>query len=147
MVDTNPASDRYFDLSLRLLTTFVLFSLACCVAFLAYRWSEPWRTKKDQIQNESHAVPAAVAPPAKVVSPAPADVILMDPHKTFQCTKQGHPSFSDRACDSDTGSEQILPLNSIQATPPTVPTTVAPTVAPSAAPTAPPTAPQAGATH
>jgi len=112
MDEANPTSDRYFDLSLRLLTIFVLVSLVACVAFLSYRWLYP----------HLHDTPAApvgprdpvVASPAPTpqAAPAPTDQILMDPRKTFRCTEQGRVTFSDRACD--TGSEKILPLNQPQ---------------------------------
>ncbi len=109
MAETNPASDRYFDLSLRLLTIFVLASLICCVAFLAYRWLVPHLRRAPSAPMEAPS--SVIVPPAdsSVTAPAPADEILMDPHKTFRCIEQGRVSYSDRACDS--GAEQILPLN------------------------------------
>jgi hypothetical protein len=112
MDDANPASDRYFDLSLRLLTIFVLVSLVCCVAFLSYRWLGPrlLRTPVAPIEPRDSVV---VSPePSSVSVPVPADEVLMDPHKTFRCVEQGRVTFSDRACDS--GSVQILPLQPSQ---------------------------------
>jgi hypothetical protein len=106
MDEANPASDRYFDLSLRLLTIFVLVSLVCCVAFLSYRWLGPRLLR-------APAAPVQLRNPV-VVSPAPADQILMDPHKTFRCVEQGKVTFSDRSCD--TGAVQLLPLNPAQPT-------------------------------
>jgi len=112
MDDTGSTSDRYFDLSLRLLTIFVLVSLACCVGFLSYRWLEPlWHAAPATPLQPSNS--AAVPPePTSQGAPAPADEILMDPHKTFRCVEQGRVTFSDRACDS--GSVQIIPLNPSQ---------------------------------
>jgi hypothetical protein len=113
MDDANPmndanASDRYFDLSLRLLTIFVLVSLVCCVAFLSYRWLAPHLLRTPAAPVEARgAVVVSPAPAAQKV-PAPADEVLMDPRKTFRCVEEGKVTFSDRACDS--GSIQIIPL-------------------------------------
>jgi hypothetical protein len=112
MSEANPVSDRYFDLSLRLLTIFVLVSLACCVAFLSYRWIGPHlrRTPEAPVARRSSVV---VSPaPASDAAPAPVDQVLMDPHKAFRCVEQGKVTFSDRACDS--GSVQTLPLTPAQ---------------------------------
>ena len=107
MDEANPASDRYFDVSLRLLTIFVLVSLVACVGFLSYRWLEP-RFNKPAPPAEA-AAPAITSPaPAAETKPAPVDEVLMDPHKTFRCVEKGKVTFSDRACDS--GSVQMLPL-------------------------------------
>ncbi len=114
MDEANPASDRYFDLSLRLLTIFVLVSLVCCVAFLSYRWLAPrlLRAPAAPVQLRN---PVVVSPaPAAEAAPAPADQTLMDPHKTFRCVEQGKVTFSDRSCD--TGAVQLLPLNPAQPT-------------------------------
>jgi hypothetical protein len=115
MDEANPTSDRYFDLSLRLLTIFVLVSLVACVAFLSYRWLSPRFFKEPTPPVETHN-PVVVSPaPTSEATPAPTDKILMDPRKTFRCVEQGRVTFSDRACD--TGSEQILPLNAPQPPP------------------------------
>jgi hypothetical protein len=114
MNDTNPisdgsgASDRYFDLSLRLLTIFVLVSLVCCVGFLAYRWVRPHLLKQPLAPVEARGAVLVSPVPAAQTAPAPADEVLMDPRKTFRCVEQGKVTFSDRACDS--GSIQIIPL-------------------------------------
>jgi hypothetical protein len=108
MADLNPNSDRYFDLSLRLLTIFVLVSLVCCVTYLGWNWLGPLLTKPTVSRAVSPAAVAPAPPPAAVATPAPADEVLMDPHKTFRCIEKGHVSFSDRACDS--GPEQLLPM-------------------------------------
>jgi hypothetical protein len=109
MDEANPTSDRYFDLSLRLLTIFVLVSLVACVAFLSYRWLSP-RFQSAPATPVGRRDPVVVSPaPAAEAVPAPTDQILMDPRKTFRCVEQGRVTFSDRACD--TGSVQILPLN------------------------------------
>ncbi|HUD25521.1 MAG TPA: hypothetical protein VMQ45_07540 [Burkholderiaceae bacterium] len=107
MNDASGASDRYFDLSLRLLTIFVLVSLVCCVAFLTYRWVAPHLLKRPAAPVEARG-PVLMSPaPAAQTAPAPADEVLMDPRKTFRCVEQGKVTFSDRACDS--GSIQIIP--------------------------------------
>ncbi len=108
MDEGNPASDRYFDLSLRLLTIFVLVSLVACVGFLSYRWVGPrWFNKPAPPADPP--VPAVTSPaPAAETKPAPVDEVLMDPRKTFRCVEKGKVTFSDRACDS--GSVQMLPL-------------------------------------
>jgi len=110
MEEANPNSDRYFDLSLRLLTIFVLVSLVCCVGFLAYRWIGPRLSSSVAAPIESHAPSAPSRAPAAAAAPPAADQILMDPRKTFKCEERGKAvTFSDRPCDS--GSIQILPLN------------------------------------
>lgn len=117
MDEADTHSDRYFDLSLRLLTIFVLVSLVCCVAFLSYRW---WQDRFGSTPTAPIELrkPVVVAPaPTVPAAPAPADQILMDPHKTFRCIEQGRVTFSDRACDS--GSVQVIPLNPPQ--PPAAP--------------------------
>jgi hypothetical protein len=112
MDEANPTSDRYFDLSLRLLTIFVLVSLVCCVAFLSWRWVGPHLRRAPATPIEVRN-PVVVSPaPSTAAAPAPADQILMDPHKTFRCVEQGKVTFSDRSCDS--GFVQILPLNPAQ---------------------------------
>jgi hypothetical protein len=115
MDEANPSSDRYFDLSLRLLTIFVLVSLVACVGFLSYRWLDPLLHKQPD-KTVRLPVPApAPPPPAAEAAPAPADTILMDPHKTFRCVEHGKVTFSDRADRAcETGSVQILPLNPSQ---------------------------------
>ncbi len=107
MDEANPNSDRYFDLSLRLLTIFVLVSLVCCVAFLSYRWLAP-RFRVPALPVETRAPLVASPTPAADSGPAPRDEVLMDPRKTFRCVEQGKVTFSDRACDS--GAVQIIPL-------------------------------------
>ncbi len=109
MDEANPSSDRYFDLSLRLLTIFVLVSLVACVALLSYRWLGPRFFSPPAAPVEARSPPVASPAPTVEVVPAPRDQILMDPRKTFRCVEQGKVTFSDRACD--TGSVQILPLN------------------------------------
>jgi hypothetical protein len=113
MEEANPKSDRYFDLSLRLLTIFVLVSLVCCIGFLSYRWIEPRWHGRQTPQAQSRPPIAPPPAPAAVAAPPPADQILMDPRKTFKCEERGKAvTFSDRPCDS--GSVQILPLNPSQ---------------------------------
>lgn len=107
MSEANPISDRYVDLSLRLLTIFVVFSLACCVGLLSYRW---YKSSRSDPQTPVEARSPVAPPPAPTSqsAPAPADQVLMDPHQAFRCVEQGKVTFSDRACDS--GSVQTLPL-------------------------------------
>ena len=114
MDEANPASDRYFDLSLRLLTIFVLVALVACVGFLSYRWLEPHLRRP--VTPADPPAPAVTSPaPAAETKPAPVDEVLMDPHKTFRCVEKGKVTFSDRACDS--GSVQMLPLPPAQPQP------------------------------
>jgi len=108
MSEANPVSDRYFDLSLRLLTIFVLVALACCVAFLSYRWLGPRLRHAPAAPVELRSSVVVSPAPASDSAPAPADQVLMDPHKAFRCVEQGKVTFSDRACDS--GPVQTLPL-------------------------------------
>lgn len=114
MSEPNLSSDRHFDLSLRLLTMFVLVSLALCVAFLTRSfWIGPF-TSAEKKPDSQAIVPAAVPQPATVAAPAPQPAVLMDARKTFRCDDKGRVSFSDRACVS--GDEKVLPLNSIEGT-------------------------------
>jgi hypothetical protein len=112
MDEANPISDRYFDLSLRLLTIFVLVALACCVGFLAYRWLEPRWNSAPATAARLHSPVIESPTPATNAAPARADQVLMDPRKAFKCEEHGKVTFSDRACD--TGAVQILPLNPAQ---------------------------------
>jgi hypothetical protein len=112
MSETNLTSDRYFDLSLRLLTIFVTGSLICCLSFLAYNYFEP-KLRRIAPAASSQQVPAVPAPaPAPAVMPEPADKLLYDPKKAFKCKDSGGhtKSFSDRPCES--GIEEVLPLTS-----------------------------------
>jgi len=112
MPETNLTSDRYFDLSLRLLTIFVMVSLICCVTFLAYNYLEPKLHRVAPMESSLQAPVLPAPAPAPIAKPAPADEVLMDPRKTFQCVDKGRVSFSDRACDI--GDEKLLPLKSSQ---------------------------------
>jgi hypothetical protein len=112
MDEANPASDRYFDLSLRLLTIFVLVSLVSCIGFLGYRWLAPRWLNKPAAPIEAPAPLVTSPAPAAETKPAPVDEVLMDPHKTFRCVEKGKVTFSDHACDS--GSVQLLPAPSQQ---------------------------------
>jgi hypothetical protein len=116
MDGANPNSDRYFDLSLRLLTIFVLVSLFCCVTFLSYRWLEPRWNRNAVATTPPPARTAQSPPPAAEATPPPADQVLMDPRKTFKCEERGKAtSFSDRPSPScEKGSVQILPLGQPQ---------------------------------
>ena len=109
MDEASPTSDRYFDLSLRLLTIFVLVSLVCCVAFLIWRWVDS-RFPRDAAVTVAPKNAVIESPaPAADAAPAPPTQVLMDPHKTFKCDERGKVTYSDRACDS--GSVQMLQLN------------------------------------
>jgi hypothetical protein len=116
MAEVNPNSDRYFDLSLRLLTIFVLVSLVGCVVYLGSQLIPPFLHKPRAAAPPPPASIQTAPAPASVAAPAPRDEVLMDPHKTFKCQEKGGTvTFSDRACDS--GPEQILPLNPSHAVP------------------------------
>jgi hypothetical protein len=116
MDEVNPNGDRYFDLSLRLLTIFVLVSLVCSVGFLIYRWVSPLFPSSPDPPIAPHGPVVESPAPATVATPPPADQVLMDPRKTFKCEERGKAvTFSDRPCDS--GSVQILPLNPPQPAP------------------------------
>jgi hypothetical protein len=142
MSESNLTSDRYFDLSLRLLTIFVMVSLICCVTFLAYNFIEPRLRRDAQVAPPALTLPSTAPAPDVVAKPAPPEKVLMDPHNLFKCRDKGRVSFSDRACD--VGDEELLPLKSSHgdaahsATAPAVqnpaaPSTVAPTQAPAPA--------------
>jgi hypothetical protein len=112
MSESNLTSDRYFDLSLRLLTIFVIFSLVCCVSFLAYNFIEPRLHRDAQVVAPAQTLPPTAPTPDVVARPAPPEKVLMDPHNLFKCKEKGRVSFSDRACDA--GDEELLPLKSSQ---------------------------------
>ena len=95
MDEANPISDRYFDLSLRLLTIFVLVAPAPA--------------------TQSRKPVTELLAPATNAAPAPPDTVLMDPRKTFKCAEKGKATtFSDRPSPCESGSVQILPLNPAQ---------------------------------
>ncbi len=94
------ASDRSFDLSLRLLTALVTVALAASVSLLLYRWLAPRLAHYDTEPVATRASHAAPPPKTTDVNPTHVDEVLMDPGRVFKCEDQGRVSFSDQACGS-----------------------------------------------
>lgn len=90
-------SDRFVDLSLRILTLVVGAVLLACLALLIYRWSVPPAAAPTVTLVPVTPKPN-VAAKAAVAEPARAPEVLMAPGKMFQCVVNGRKSFSDRPC-------------------------------------------------
>jgi hypothetical protein len=92
-----PGSDRYFDLTLRILTLGVLAALLGCVAFLMHRWSQPGAPESSLVQVVQAPTPA-VAVPLPAPSEAAVRVLHAPPGRIFRCDNQGQVTFSDQPC-------------------------------------------------
>jgi hypothetical protein len=111
------ASDRSFDLSLRLLTALVVAALIGSIGLLAYRWLAP-----RFIMDGAGPITAQTARPAAPKTPVDSDAshrdqVLMDPGRVFRCEDQGRVSFSDEACVGG-GPAKELPVPSRASPPP-----------------------------
>jgi hypothetical protein len=95
------ASDRSFELSLRLLTVVVLVALLGSTMLLAYRLIAPRLSATAGDPIHVIASRPKPAPSASSTSPATGDQVLMDPGHVFRCEEQGRVSFSDQACTGD----------------------------------------------
>lgn len=90
-------SDRYFELTLRILMLAVAAALLGCVAFLGYRWAQPARPDTSFVQVVQAPSPAVAVPLPARAEPTPAQV-LQAPGRIFRCEVQGRVTFSDQAC-------------------------------------------------
>ena len=92
-------SDRFVDLSLRILTLVVGGVLLACLALLVYRWSAPPLTVHSvTIVPVTPVSASAVDAQARGPEPVNAPEVLMAPGKMFQCVSNGRKLFSDRPC-------------------------------------------------
>jgi hypothetical protein len=92
------ASDRFVDISLRILTLVVGAVLLACLGLLTYRWTVPPRVAPTVkiVPVVPRITPAPVIPAAV---PARAPEVLMAPGKMFRCVVNGRALFSDRPCE------------------------------------------------
>ncbi len=94
-------SDRYFDLTLRILMLAVAVALLGCVVFLVHRWSKPPVADASLVQLVRAPAPAIAVP-----LPARADAtqaqVLHAPGQIFRCENNGRVSFSDQPCRTGT---------------------------------------------
>ncbi len=96
-------SDRYFDLTLRILMLAVAVALLGCVVFLLHRWSKPAVPDTSLVQLV-HAPAPAVAVPLPARAEAAQAQVLHAPGRIFRCDNNGRVSFSDQPCRSGTES-------------------------------------------
>lgn len=91
-------SDRYFDLTLRILMLAVFVTLLGCVTWLMHRWSAP--------APDEGALVSVVEAPEPIVprtmpqrSPIePVAQLLHAPGHIFKCERNGRISYSDQPC-------------------------------------------------
>jgi hypothetical protein len=91
------ASERSYDLSLRLLTWLVVIALAGSVTLLVYRWLEPLSGDGGNRVTVTQPAPRPAPAPA-ATGPAKRDEVLMEPGHVFRCEEEGRVTFSDRTC-------------------------------------------------
>lgn len=90
-------SDRYFDLTLRILMLAVAVALLGCVAFLLQRWSRPAAADTSLVQLVQAPSPA-VAVPLPARPEATQAQVLHVPGRIFRCENNGRVTFSDQPC-------------------------------------------------
>lgn len=93
------ASDRFVDLSLRILTLVVGIVLAACLALLVYRWVMPSSDHRDVILVPVVPKPSAQPSPSLVPAETRAPEVLMAPGKMYRCVVEGRAAFTDRPCE------------------------------------------------
>lgn len=91
-----PGSDRYLDLTLRILTLAVIAALLGCIAFLMHRWSQPNAPGASLVHVVQAPAPAVAVPlPARGEA---AVQVLHAPGRIFRCEHQGQVTYSDQPC-------------------------------------------------
>lgn len=104
----SPASDRLYDLSLRILMVVVSVGLVGSVAFLTYRWLAPPRAAQADVPVVQVGVkPQQSAAPAPA-APTKAEV-LMNPGQIFKCDVGGRVTFSEQPCAATPGARKSEP--------------------------------------
>jgi len=94
----SPRSDRVYDLSLRILMTFVSVALVGSVAFLTYRWLVP-EAPADTLVPVMQLKPKSDAGGEKPPAPASAPrEVLLNPGQIFKCEVGGRITFSEQPC-------------------------------------------------
>jgi hypothetical protein len=98
-------SDRYFELTLRILMLCVAAALLGCVALLGYRWVQPARADTSLVQLVQAPLPAVAVPLPAPVESSQAQVLRV-PGSIFRCTVEGRVTFSDQPCRETTRPRQ-----------------------------------------
>ncbi len=96
-------SDRYFDLTLRILMLAVAVALLGCVMFLVQRWSRPAPADTSLVQLVQAPAPA-VAVPLPARAEATQAQVLHVPGRIFRCENNGRVSYTDQPCRPGTES-------------------------------------------
>lgn len=91
-------SDRFYDLSLRILMAAIAIVLAGSVVLLVQRMNKP-------AAPAAETVPLTEVAPSPLQKSAPVDTaantqVLLSPGKVFRCEGRNGVTFSDRACDT-----------------------------------------------
>lgn len=101
-------SDRFVDISLRLLQAVVFAVLLGCVAFLAWRWMQPDPPAAAELSlTQVEPRPAEIAPPAQEKK-SPVVEVLLHPGQIFKCEANGRVTFSEKPC-TDGATQTIQP--------------------------------------
>ena len=95
------SSDRFVDLSLRMLSSVVAVVLLACLGLLVYRWITPPAPVPPVTLVPVEVKAAATTPAAS--APVRGEV-LMVPGKVFSCVVNGRATFSDRPCGTASNS-------------------------------------------
>ena len=92
-------SDRFYDLSLRILMAAIAIVLAGSVVLLVQRINKP-------AAPAAETVPLTEVAPSPLQKPAPLDSaastqVLLAPGTVFRCAGRNGITFSDRPCDAE----------------------------------------------
>lgn len=91
-------SDRFFDVSLRILTVFVLAVLLGCVAFLGWRWMQPEAPPTTDVALTEIEAPRQTVTPQPAEPRSPVVEVLLNPGQIFRCELRGRVTFSEKPC-------------------------------------------------
>jgi hypothetical protein len=90
-------TDRFVDVTLRILTGVLLLALIGALGLLLYRSLMPQPAEPPPVPVVEVAPKPAPAAPA-VAAPAPKGEVLQVPGQVFKCFVNGRATFSDKPC-------------------------------------------------
>lgn len=90
--------DRYFNLTLRILTLAVMATLMGCVVWLMHRWIQPAQADTSYIEAVQAPQPPVAAPLPVQAPPVAIAQVLQAPGLIFKCERNGRISYSDQPC-------------------------------------------------